>query len=661
MNRSARAAARHGGLVLVMLAASISLYLGYSSYATDPRGLWNGVAHDHHRHLVEAQRLASDLRSGELLSFLGDLERFRLYPPLHGLLAMTSLLANDMEHSAAVWPSLLGWWLTAIFAFLCTRRALPHWGNTAGLIAAFFILGSPAYRAFASEVMLESLGAALSLLCLYLYAIAVQSEAGRNGRRLGLALTLLLLCKYNYWLLVVVALALSHILANKESYQERLRRLWHASDWRARTRRELRSPFTLACVALLVAALGVALGGGGSVELWGVPISATKPYKLLYLAYLALFLRFAYWWWRAGRKRVGSLDPRLRGLLLWHALPAAVFLALPLRFGYLLRFVGPTNTQTPDASILDAIRLYAVAFVDAYHLEPAAALAAAGLALVALASANRLRPGGAAVGVFVTLSALLTLAHPNHQVRYLHSWIPAVWILVGIGVAVLLQSIRSPRVQGVAASAALLLAGSQAIAIGKSDAITMRAGERQGRSDLDLSDAYLPELAAAERIAFFMNLPMGEFVEWTFVERYGDRGRLEMMSNRVSRSRVENKRRFDRWLRDTQADLVVAIEVAADSDLYFEGAEHYAHNLDFLAEQTIFVRYREQRLHEHQTTVSFWRRAVPGASSPRSAPYTIRRDPRSREARHPRLPPSSRLLRRSGLESSLATHRPSES
>ena len=79
----------------------------------------------------------------------------------------------------------------------------------AGLVAALFIAASPAHRAYATDIMLESLGAALSLLALYCYLLTVQGQPDETGkaRCLAAALLLLFLEKYNYWLLVVLALS----------------------------------------------------------------------------------------------------------------------------------------------------------------------------------------------------------------------------------------------------------------------------------------------------------------------------------------------------------------------------------------------------------------------------------------------------------------------
>ena len=131
-----------------------------------------------------------------------------MWPPLHGVLAAAVLLAAGPDYRWAVLPSLAGWAAAVFFACLSARRAVRRGRDLAGLVAALFVLVSPAYRAYATDVMLESLGAGLSMAALYCYLTTVQGRGASPwpARCLGLVLTLLFLHKYNYWTLVVVAL-----------------------------------------------------------------------------------------------------------------------------------------------------------------------------------------------------------------------------------------------------------------------------------------------------------------------------------------------------------------------------------------------------------------------------------------------------------------------
>src|SRR2546425_535233 len=114
-------------------------------------------------------------------------ERRHAIRPEFRLDELTGTLRFRLMHAM---PWLLGL-ATVILGFLIGRRLLPEAGTAAGLLAAIFIMLSPAHRAFATDIMLESMGAALTLLCLLRYLIAVQENHPARGRWLGLSLTLL--------------------------------------------------------------------------------------------------------------------------------------------------------------------------------------------------------------------------------------------------------------------------------------------------------------------------------------------------------------------------------------------------------------------------------------------------------------------------------------
>jgi hypothetical protein len=117
--------------------------------------------------------------------------------------------AGGPDYRLAVLPSLAAWVGTIVLAFLCARRLAPGLPNGAGAMAAALVAASPGMRAFATDIMLESLGACLSLGVLYAAVRYVATPTRSSARWLALALTLLFYEKYNYWFLVVLALGLT--------------------------------------------------------------------------------------------------------------------------------------------------------------------------------------------------------------------------------------------------------------------------------------------------------------------------------------------------------------------------------------------------------------------------------------------------------------------
>src|SRR5262249_40396445 len=139
----------------------------YGHFLATHRHLWDSGTHDRNAHYLYVLRLATDVRQGEVLRLLEDLNSTRVWPPLQGVVGAAVLLVGGLDYRLAVLPSLAGWVATVVFGFLCARRAVRHGGNLAGFVAAVFILASPGHRAFATDVMLESLGAGLTLAVLY--------------------------------------------------------------------------------------------------------------------------------------------------------------------------------------------------------------------------------------------------------------------------------------------------------------------------------------------------------------------------------------------------------------------------------------------------------------------------------------------------------------
>src|SRR5205807_311774 len=126
-----------------------------------------------------------------LLHFLKEVDTARIWGPLQDVLAALIVAGTGGDYRVAVLPSLAGWVMSAVFAFLLARRAVTRGGNLAGQAAALLVLVSPSHKAFATDLMLESLGAGLTLAVLYFYVAAIQDGGISAGRWLGLSLTLI--------------------------------------------------------------------------------------------------------------------------------------------------------------------------------------------------------------------------------------------------------------------------------------------------------------------------------------------------------------------------------------------------------------------------------------------------------------------------------------
>lgn len=609
--RDLRVSARRVGaswlcLAIVLGGLSVLALSILSEFSANPGGRWTSLSHDRNRHMAEAHRVALKLRSGDPLGLVNEIRRMRLYPPLHGVLAGAALAVGDLKITAAVWPSLVGWWATGLLAFLCARRVAPSLANLAGLVAVGGLIASPDHRFYATDVMLESLGAGLSMLCLYCYVVARQNGWAANSvKALGAALTLLLFLKYNYWLLMVISLSAAWVaeswpVVRSEWTGFRERHSWHAS-----ARWFMRAPIVYVVVAALLAALAIGMTGGHTFHPFGVRIRVHTPNGALQLAYWAILVQVAIWWRREGRVRFASLPAAVRTLAGWHILPGAALFALPGRVGIFLHFVSPANTQSAAIPPWDTAVFLARAISDGYHAMPLAAVATACLALVGMAAAVgvgtriALRPGGLAVAIFVAVSAALTLAHPNHQVRYVHSWVPAVWILSGGALSVLLQSVRHSRLAlagaiGAGTLVAAMVVNSQAVGLHRADA-------RFGPSSLDLSNAYLSwlsELGEAPTVFIVANHDAKFFNEWTYMNRIGDRGGLKQLPCDMSSAALRD------WALSHPGATLIEVELDEDSPL---GEARCGAHEGALKDQSNLAVWREQRLSELRANVRIWR------------------------------------------------------
>jgi len=666
---------------VLLVAALVVAACLYGRFLDVHRSLWEGAYHDRDAHYLYSLKLATDVRNGQVFQLLSDLNEGRIWPPLHGLLAGTALLVGGLDYRLAVLPSLAGWVVTAFFGFLVARRCVPRGGTFAGLVAALFIAASPAHRAYATDIMLESLGAALSLVALYAYLLTVQGRDDEKwkARFLSLVLLALFLEKYNYWLLVVMAIVLAECLTRPRMYYEAVRRILSAMDWRRWALAQLRHPLTWAVAVVLLVSAYVFQRGDEPFWIAGHRISLYPPHNLIHVAYVLAFLGLASWWWRRGRQFTPlspvlggeglgvrgrtppspttplppvqgrgeqRFDERLRQIILWLLCPLSIWFLLPKRPSYFLWYISLAN-RTPDQGMdLSAgLRDYTTWFVDDYHFSLVCALAAVTLCAVGLLSAIRyplsairyplrfgrtadggsrtadwrfVRPGGQAVLVLAVLATVLTLTHPNHKGRMLHSWVAAIWVTAGVGAAALVYgrgTARWPRLRPWLAAATLAgLTWMQYPAL-ISAGQAMEGGPHLDRpSMLAITDAYLADLDSAHRTLVLTSVPLKPMVQWTFLQRYGRFNRLEERWYGFGDAGEENRRGFAHWLQTTDCDTLIFCATTIPRGWEDAGPECRLHDelKDILQAQQVFHLAKQSELPQFACRVQVWRKASRG-------------------------------------------------
>src|SRR5437016_2118617 len=90
----------------VFVLALISAVCLYGHFLESHRHLWSGDGcHDRYNHYLYNLKLATHLREGRALSFLDEVQRARIWPPLHGLLGALVLVIGGLDYCLAVLPS----------------------------------------------------------------------------------------------------------------------------------------------------------------------------------------------------------------------------------------------------------------------------------------------------------------------------------------------------------------------------------------------------------------------------------------------------------------------------------------------------------------------------------------------------------------------------
>src|SRR6266852_1870456 len=115
------AAGRLIAIAMLALAAGFAAVMFVHANA-DPDLLWQGYYHDRNGHYAFGQDLALAIRTGDPLWFVSELEKAKVWPPLHGLALAAALLVGGIDHRLGIVPSLIGWTLAVALAGLIARR-----------------------------------------------------------------------------------------------------------------------------------------------------------------------------------------------------------------------------------------------------------------------------------------------------------------------------------------------------------------------------------------------------------------------------------------------------------------------------------------------------------------------------------------------------------
>ena len=558
-------AARTADLAVALFAMSMAgLMLARSLPHADE--LWRAPLHDRNGHYLFGLKLAVATYHLDIAAFFTELAKAMVWPPVHGLVLSAVLLATGFDHRFGVVPSLIGWAVTVWFCWKIATRAFDDRssGIVAGLVAVALVATSPALALLATDVMLEGLGSGLSAFCLWAFmAVYDESRKAARWRTLGIGLALLFFEKYNYWAFVIASIAVTAVLISPavRSFTRTVLRALPAGLVAL-----LRRPFVIAGLLVVAGAIAIDMRGPTSVAMFGRTVSLYPPNNIVTIAYILAFIG-AVQAWREHRAAIGGAVGD-NGMILfrWAVLPVAVSFLLPRRLASFLWFLGPSNTgAAPKFDPLGALGVYARVVVEGFFALPAIGWACLGLVFVAFLLMTKLRPGARVLLVFLAISTLALVAHPQHQPRFVATSMFALFCAAGIGVAMLVQLVVPRRLAtlrlGLGAIAAAALFAGQFLLPYPDMAYTTAIRDRTGASNLDLVALYAPYLAGEQQVAVGATFGEAALLAWPLIEACRCELKVEQPHLGVTDTRIQIAAAGAEWLAQTPARKAVIVDV----------------------------------------------------------------------------------------------------
>lgn len=526
-------------------------------------GLWFNLEHDRHVHYLQGLTLGMSLRQGDVVSFFRQLERLQVWGILHPFLEGLVQLVGGPSYRWAVLPSLCGWVATGVFGFLLTRRIVPMHGTLAGLLAVAFLYASPGHRSYATDIMLESIGAALSLAVLYWYLALVQDDSRRAARWLTITWTTLFFHKSNYWVLITAALVLAELWRHRGPVWAFLRQ--HRPHVGRVLWRQIRHPLTWLIV--VPASLGLYVWKVGPLKLpTGYEIRGFQ--NLMYVAFIFYCLRIVLWYRAGGRTWLATWPANERLVLIGQSVALAIWFLIPKRLGAFLWFISPANNSQKVEQYVPFYggRFYTQAFMDDYLtagwlLYPV--LAGVVLLLLRLRSA---KAGTIGVILFMVIASTLTMHHPMLKNRHMHSWAAIYMVTGAAGFGMLLHLFGARR--GLATVLGLTVLG--ALVAYQAPAYRSPGHSQEGNpkperaSFLELTNLYQPHLPKGEKVLVVCSVIESYGFAWVHLEHGGRTNDLRLDVPGYNRA-THDPETVWQWITKNQPARIVLLDIPEKS------------------------------------------------------------------------------------------------
>lgn len=597
-------------------------------YLENPDPLWLDVIHDRNAHLQTGMALAVDIPRGRLGSVIRQLDRSQTWPPLHdGLFVGIALMLGGLDERAAVTPSVIGYFLSIIFAYLLVTKMAGRYGEVGGYFggyfAAFLVALSPALRAYAADVMLESLGAAFTLMGFWVYLRFLETPDYKRATHLAWVLSALFFLKYNYWLLVLFAFSIHGCWYFRREIFAWIRDQYFQGSFHRWVRQQLCHPVTYILFVMILILMAIHYTKGFTLPIGTNGIAVKSGTNLVTAIWWVFFGRMAIWYWKKGWHELRELTPIALALTRWHIIPVGIWFLWPRRLNTFIWFSNPTANagERPDFDPLGGYQAYFHFFSEDYlsqswHIWIVLGLMVLGfiviLAGLIRSGGNPLHQRAFAVLLFLVMCVFLTCQHPNRKSRFLHSWVPMVWVIGGVGISGLAR-IRYRRFPlgtvacGVGLTAFILSSGEEFQK--KPHAQEARSYETN-HTALVLSRDYLPKIDPSRQVAIFSNMPLKFFASWTHLQYRQRQQNLETEIRGWQPGAAGDYDSFLNWLRSTNIEQIVYIHVGEKGPIWREivGPAQLQRYGEYLSQQDRFSLMEEVTYPELDCVVRIYQR-----------------------------------------------------
>jgi hypothetical protein len=392
------------------------------------------ISWDQAERAEEAIRMAKELQFFEIPRFILHVLSLNWWPPLHPLMMLPSFLILGTSIEAAIIPSLAAFVLAVLAIFFVFENLSSSSGEkkVVGFSLLFaLIVTSPLLLSSATWAMLEIFGVALTGFAFGFYFRARRTDRISSYRMCGILIFLLWSLKYSYGLFLSLVIVFFEL---KRSLPVHLPPRFFSRRFVG-----LLKPIYYPVYGLLAVVAWIAFGGRMRWKVLGASVSISSIYNPLMYLYLYVLLLVLFRLRKNWPKVKARLECGQRELLVWGAIPLAIFLALPDKIKAIIKnFEAGHNVKAGVSST--QIDFYLRSLFQDYSLFVPVGVLVLALFLFAIIKIKRAPLGLQSLIIFFFLGYLsLTIGFKLKESRYFATFVPALWVCAAWSVEILTE------------------------------------------------------------------------------------------------------------------------------------------------------------------------------------------------------------------------------